>query len=147
MVRVTSIQGMKQLPKATGKHAVQGMRQIPRVIGKHVYGNLYDIDESIAGDLKTLTDLVVESAKLGNMHILELITKKFASYMGIDGGVSVIALVEESHIALHTWPESMYATIDIYTCGEKSDPAIAFKHVLEVLKPKRHKMLTADRSN
>ncbi len=123
------------------------MKQIPKVVGKHVYGNLFEIDEKIAGDLNSLTTMVVEAAKLGNMHILELITKKFSSYMGVDGGVSVIALIEESHIALHTWPESMYATVDIYTCVAKSDPNVAFKYVLGLLKPKRHKMMNADRSN
>ena len=147
MVRSTVIQDMKRLPTVAGKHRTQVMKQIPKVIGKHVYANLYEIDEKIAGNLDELANVVVEAARLGNMHILEIVKRKFASYMGYDGGVSVIALIEESHIALHTWPESMYATVDIYTCGEKSDPSIAFKHVLGVLRPKRHKMMSEDRSN
>lgn len=126
---------------------IQTTKQIPRVIGKHVYANMYGIDEKLIGDLDRLTRIVIRSAQVGNMHILELMTRKFNSYNGIDGGVSVIALIEESHIALHTWPESAYATIDIYSCGAKSSPELAFRYVLGELKPKNYKTSTIDRGN
>ncbi|MCL5404626.1 MAG: adenosylmethionine decarboxylase [Candidatus Marsarchaeota archaeon] len=122
-------------------------RQRPRIVGKHVYGNMYEVEERFTANLDFLTKLVVDSAKIGNMHIIELLTKKFSAYNGIPGGVSVIALIEESHIALHTWPESSYATLDIYSCGEASNPELAFKYILSKLKPKSHKMFNADRSN
>ena len=109
---------------------------MPRIIGKHVYGNLDGVDGSIIANLGALTKVVVESAKIGNMHIIEMITKKFNSYNGIEGGVSVIALIEESHIALHTWPESSYATVDIYSCGEASNPEVAFNYIVGKLKPR-----------
>ncbi|MEM3020570.1 MAG: adenosylmethionine decarboxylase, partial [Candidatus Micrarchaeaceae archaeon] len=97
-------------------------QQIAKVIGKHVYGNLNGIEMKSLTDLNALTKLVVDSAKAGNLHILELITKKFSDVNGIPGGISVIALIEESHIALHTWPESLYATLDIYSCGANTYP-------------------------
>ncbi|MCL4363160.1 adenosylmethionine decarboxylase [Candidatus Marsarchaeota archaeon] len=122
-------------------------KQIPRIIGKHVYGNLYDIDEKQIADLDFLKKTVVDSAVKGNLHIIEMVAKKFAPYNDIDGGVSIIALIEESHIALHTWPESNYATLDIYSCGEKSSPEIAFKYIVGRIKPKTYKIFNADRSN
>ena len=63
------------------------------------------------------------------------------------GGVSLIALIEESHISLHTWPESKYATLDIYSCGEQSDPTLAFEYIVSVLKPKVYNVYNIDRSN
>jgi S-adenosylmethionine/arginine decarboxylase-like enzyme len=33
-------------------------------------------------------------------------------------GVSGVVLIAESHISIHTWPETGYAAADIYTCGE-----------------------------
>lgn len=33
------------------------------------------------------------------------------------GGVSGIAVLAESHISIHTWPEHQYAAIDIFVCG------------------------------
>ncbi|EQD51160.1 S-adenosylmethionine decarboxylase proenzyme [mine drainage metagenome] len=127
--------------------STQAMQQIVKVIGKHVYGNLYGIELKNLTDLSALTKLVVDSAKAGNLHILELITKKFSDINGIPGGISVIALIEESHIALHTWPESLYATLDIYSCGSATYPDIAFKHIVSKLNPKKVKSWTADRGN
>ncbi|MCL4390935.1 MAG: adenosylmethionine decarboxylase [Candidatus Micrarchaeaceae archaeon] len=122
-------------------------QQIAKVIGKHVYGNLNGIEMKSLTDLNALTKLVVDSAKAGNLHILELITKKFSDVNGIPGGISVIALIEESHIALHTWPESLYATLDIYSCGANTYPDIAFKYIVSKLNPKKVKSWSADRGN
>ncbi|MEM0173525.1 MAG: adenosylmethionine decarboxylase, partial [Sulfolobaceae archaeon] len=62
-------------------------------------------------------------------------------------GVSVIALVEESHIALHTWIEYKYATLDVYTCGSQSDPEAGFNFIVQKLRPKKYQVFYADRSS
>lgn len=36
-------------------------------------------------------------------------------------GVSGVAIVAESHISLHTWPEYQYAAFDVFMCG-KANP-------------------------
>ncbi len=121
--------------------------QIRKILGKHVYGNMYGLNDAQIANIDFLTKTVLGSAKAGNMHIIELVTKKFPGYNGIAGGVSIIALIEESHIALHTWPGSSYATVDIYSCGERSKPELAYKHILDRLAPKKHKFFSADRGN
>jgi S-adenosylmethionine decarboxylase proenzyme, Bacillus form len=131
--------------KQTRTREVQS--QIRKILGKHVYGNMYGLSEAQITNIDFLTKTVLGSAKVGNMHIIELVTKKFPGYNGIEGGVSIIALIEESHIALHTWPESSYATVDIYSCGDHSRPELAYKHILERLTPKKHKFFSADRGN
>lgn len=115
-----------------------------RIIGKHVYGNLYEVDIEIAKDEEKLKQMVVEASKLANMTLYEV---KSWSFGGKKGGVSVIALVLESHIAVHTWIEYRYATVDVYTCGEKSDPWKAFEYIVANLKPKYYTVNYADRSS
>ena len=34
-----------------------------------------------------------------------------------NGGVSGVAVLAESHISVHTWPEIGYAGFDVFTCG------------------------------
>ena len=34
------------------------------------------------------------------------------------GGVSGVAVLAESHISIHTWPEKRYVALDIFVCGE-----------------------------
>jgi S-adenosylmethionine decarboxylase len=38
-----------------------------------------------------------------------------------NGGVSGVAVLAESHISIHTWPERGYAAIDVFMCG-KANP-------------------------
>ena len=115
-----------------------------KIIGKHVFGNLYDINSEILNNKDFLHNIILEAVKVAKMTLVE---SKAWSFGEKKGGVSVIALVEESHIALHTWSEYNYATLDVYTCGEKSDPQAAFDYVVSQLKPKRYKMFYADRSS
>lgn len=35
-----------------------------------------------------------------------------------NGGVSGVAVLAESHISIHTWPEVDYAALDIFMCGD-----------------------------
>lgn len=117
------------------------------VIGKHMFGNLWDIDDSILKNLELLKNVVIEAAKTGNLHIIDIMERQFNQKDSPDlGGVSIIALITESHISLHTWPESRYATVDIYSCGSESNPVIAFDYIVSVLKPVSYKVFSADRS-
>ena len=34
------------------------------------------------------------------------------------GGVSGVAVLAESHISIHTWPERQYAALDVFMCGD-----------------------------
>lgn len=48
-------------------------------------------------------------------------------------GVSGVVLLAESHISIHTWPERLYAAIDIFMCGE-CDPHLALPAIRSGLK-------------
>lgn len=115
------------------------------VIGKHVYGNLYGVPFRNLTDAAWLTQTVKDAAAAGGAHVIDTMVKKFPALNGLEGGVSIIALLEESHISLHTWPEGDYATLDVYTCGREADPEIIFSRITEVLKPKHFKIFRSDR--
>ena len=42
-------------------------------------------------------------------------------HFGEGHGVTGVALLAESHISIHTWPEHGYAAVDIFLCGPKHD--------------------------
>jgi len=103
----------------------------PRVYGYHVYGNFIDCaNTAILSDEEALKEIVVEAARIGNMRLLDVKSWK------IGLGVSVIAIVLESHITIHTWPEYRYATVDVYSCGTHTNPVAAFEYIKSVLKPR-----------
>ncbi len=35
-----------------------------------------------------------------------------------NGGVSGVAVLAESHISIHSWPEANYAALDVFMCGD-----------------------------
>jgi S-adenosylmethionine decarboxylase len=53
-----------------------------------------------------------------------------------NGGVSGVAVLAESHISIHTWPERGYAALDIFMCGE-ADPQAAVPVLDRAFKPSR----------
>lgn len=120
-----------------------GVRQemLPKVIGRQVYGNLYDCDQEILKSVNELKRIVTEAAKIGNMTLLDIKAWK------IGDGASVVAIVLESHITIHTWPEYSFATVDVYSCGAHTDPKKAFLYIVQELKAKRYIMNEADRSS
>ncbi|WP_425229558.1 adenosylmethionine decarboxylase [Sphingomonas sp.] len=42
-------------------------------------------------------------------------------HFGEGHGVTGVALLAESHISIHTWPEHGYAAVDIFLCGSGHD--------------------------
>ena len=132
--------------KTARKMAIQQTYSAPkkRIVGLHVFRNLYDLDPKIATDKEYLKSVVLKAVEMAKMTLVEI---KVWDFGGEKGGVSVMALVTESHVVLHTWNEYKYATLDIYTCGEHSDPHAAFNFVVQALKPKRHQVFYANRSS
>ncbi|MBL28580.1 MAG: adenosylmethionine decarboxylase [Rhodospirillaceae bacterium] len=51
-------------------------------------------------------------------------------------GVSGVAVLAESHISIHTWPENDYAAIDIFVCG-KCDPYLAVPVLRQAFAPEK----------
>lgn len=39
-------------------------------------------------------------------------------HFGEDTGVTGVVLLAESHISIHTWPETGYAAVDVFMCGQ-----------------------------
>ncbi|MFN7105323.1 MAG: adenosylmethionine decarboxylase [Pyrobaculum sp.] len=123
---------------------MQTAAQLEPVVGKHVYGELYGIDGATLQEVEKLRKIVIEAAHIANMHLVEVNSWQVPG--AHKEGVSVIALVLESHIAIHTWPRYNFATVDVYTCGEHSDPMAAFRYIVSQLSPKRFTVNYSDRS-
>jgi len=51
-------------------------------------------------------------------------------------GVAALAVLSESHLAVHTWPEHGYVAIDAFTCGADVDPEAGVAVLLEFFLPR-----------
>ena len=57
-----------------------------------------------------------------------------------------IALLAESHMSIHTWPEAHYSAVDIFTCGQNMKPEISCKYLIKALIAEEHLLRVINRS-
>jgi S-adenosylmethionine decarboxylase len=69
-------------------------------MGKHYLLNLYGCSFVLLNDEQCLIDLLENAAIASGATIVQTISKKFEPQ-----GVTVMCLLAESHISIHTWPE------------------------------------------
>ena len=81
--------------------------------GRHLILDLYDCNPEILDNYEELQRLLEASLVMAKANILRIIGEKFQPQ-----GVTLLALLAESHASIHTWPEIGYAAIDLYTCGD-----------------------------
>jgi S-adenosylmethionine decarboxylase proenzyme len=74
-----------------------------------------------------------------------------AFYQFAPQGVTGTVLLAESHLAIHTWPECGFVTVDVYVCNlttDNTDKAERLFRTLEAaLKPKRTRFQTIHRGS
>ena len=69
------------------------------VVGKHCILELYDCDPKLLDDEKFIHKMMKLTAKGANMQFLDFVSHEFEPQ-----GVTALALLGESHMSIHTWP-------------------------------------------
>ena len=64
----------------------------------------------------------------GNLTVVKEVCHKFEPH-----GVTHIWLLSESHMAVHTWPENNFFSIDIFTCGNEGNPSAVLDYIKDNL--------------
>ncbi|RJS94573.1 adenosylmethionine decarboxylase [Candidatus Bathyarchaeota archaeon] len=82
-------------------------------------------------DERFLCDTLEKAARHADAKIIRRIIQRFSPH-----GISVILILAETHISIHTWPEYEYAALDIFICGEGKDPEAAWAVIKEALRPR-----------
>ena len=108
---------------------------------KHLLMELYRCDYEKLNDESFLRCTLNRAAKLAKATVLNLISNKFEPQ-----GVTAIALLSESHISIHTWPESNYSAVDIFTCGQNMMPEVASQYLIASLMAKEHSLRVIERN-
>jgi len=108
---------------------------------KHFLLELYGCDFEKLNDESFLRCSLNNAAKLANATVLNLISNKFEPQ-----GVTAIALLAESHLSIHTWPEAHYSAVDIFTCGQNMKPEISCKYLIQALMAKEHLLRVINRN-
>ena len=101
------------------------------ILGKHCILELYECDKNKLNDESSIRYIISLGVKLSGATLLNLISHRFEPQ-----GVTGLALLAESHISIHTWPESGYAAVDVFTCGDHTMPEKACEVIYKELAAK-----------
>ena len=91
----------------------------------------YNCDHKALTDIGSIEEILVRAAKSIKANIVDVVFHTFNPH-----GISGVVVIEESHIAIHTWPEYGFASVDIFTCGSSINPWLAYEYILKELKAK-----------
>lgn len=80
--------------------------------GTHLILDLWQA--SNLDDLKLMQRAMREAVEVSGATLLHIHLHHFTC----SGGISGVAILAESHISVHTWPERNYAAFDIFMCGD-----------------------------
>ncbi len=108
--------------------------------GNHILLELYGCNKEKLNDELYLRCQLNSAAKLAKASVLNIVSNKFEPF-----GVTAIALLAESHLSIHTWPESQYSAIDIFTCGRNMRPKLASHFLIESLEASNYLLKTIAR--
>lgn len=101
-----------------------------KFVGKHILGELYGISYEKINSLDFMETLLEKGIEETRATICGTSVKKFKPQ-----GVTILILLSESHVAVHTYPEKGSIFFDIFTCGLNCFPERFVDIIVEELKP------------
>ncbi len=101
-----------------------------RCAGSHLIIDLYDATG--LDNMQLMHDALVESVEASGATLLHIHLHHFEP----NGGISGVAVLAESHISVHTWPEFGYAAFDVFMCGD-AEPHKAVDVLKKAFRPDR----------
>ncbi|MGA8456120.1 MAG: S-adenosylmethionine decarboxylase [Streptosporangiaceae bacterium] len=99
-----------------GIDAARSYRQLPRqepLAPKFLYAvDARPARSSPVADITRLTSLTAAAVEAGNGHVLDASHVIFPN-----GAITLVLILAESHLSIHTWPEEDLIAIDLFSCG------------------------------
>ena len=91
----------------------------------HLYAELYGVKYELLNDRKLIKKILVNAIKQADLILVKFTDHHHRIAQGrrsLHQGISAVAIIEESHAAIYTWPEHNYCALDILTCGKPNGP-------------------------
>ena len=95
---------------------------------RHILFTLKGCSSVLTDDESYIRDVIYHASVQCNSTLLSLNSHKFQPQ-----GVTCVAMLAESHISIHTWPEVGMAVCDVFTCGDHTSPRAGVTYMYEAL--------------
>jgi S-adenosylmethionine decarboxylase len=118
------------------------MLAMKNVLGHHMLVEFYNCNRDALDDVAGVERDMNEAARACGATIVQSSFHRFEPW-----GVSGVVVISESHLAIHTWPEYGYASVDLYTCGDDIQSNIAYEYLKEKLQAQSAEIQMLKRGN
>ncbi len=108
--------------------------------GRHVLVDICDAAADMLNDVERLEHSLVSAAVAEGVTVLGTLKKAFEP-----AGVTILLLLAESHVSLHTYPDQGKAFFDAFTCGTNYEPANIFHAFAASTLPGRYRITQVER--
>lgn len=116
-------------------HRVKAMH----TIGTHTIIELLACGRGV-NDSAHVAEALRGAVAAGRATLIDIKTHTFSPQ-----GVTGVALLAESHLAIHTWPEHGYVAADFFTCGTEADHEAIVAYLREAFDAQDVNVRTMDR--
>ncbi|NEO26082.1 MAG: adenosylmethionine decarboxylase [Kamptonema sp. SIO4C4] len=108
-------------------------------VGIHLVVDAWQAPSELLNDPERIRRALVDAIDSGEATLIDLCVHQFSPH-----GVTATATLEESHIAIHTWPEHGYFAADLFFCG-RGKPKEAMKVLQQALQAQQVQMREIER--
>ena len=98
-------------------------------LGRHIIVEFYNCQPEIINSVVQIEQHMEAAASTAGATVINTTFHHFSPY-----GVSGVVVIQESHLAIHTWPEYGYASVDLFTCGDTVDPWVSYEYLKNAFK-------------
>lgn len=102
-------------------------------LGRHILVEFTGCDPDVMDDVQIIEQEMLISAEHAGATIINSTFHHFSPL-----GVSGVVVIQESHLAIHSWPEYKYAAVDLFTCGDTVEPWVAFEQLKTAFKARNY---------
>ncbi|RJQ74098.1 adenosylmethionine decarboxylase [Pseudonocardiaceae bacterium YIM PH 21723] len=99
---------------------VANEHEVGAFIGHHTLAEFHGVEPALLDDGPQLRDMLTGALAQSGATVCDIILKQFEPQ-----GVTVLALLSESHASIHTYPERGSLFMDVFTCGTVAKPWLA----------------------
>jgi ornithine decarboxylase len=96
--------------------------------GLHVLAEFEGVSPELLNDARFLRDSLELALNKAGATVCDMTYKEFEPQ-----GVTVLALLSESHASIHSYPERGAVFVDVFTCGHRADPELAVQLLRDML--------------
>ena len=107
---------------------------------KQIILDLFDCSTKIIVNRVLLEDLLKKIVNISDLNIVKTVDYDYGN-----GAFTIVFILKESHIILHTWPEIGFVSIDLFSCKTNLESEKIIDISVSFLKAESYKLTKIDR--